>query len=147
MLGRPWFFSSRFKWKSGLQSFHHYWNCHSISAVQVKCFTDHRCCGVTVWSMSHQNYQYMKEDTRQVIFIFFPFWMWHGAIYLLKLCITFQLDHCTVFLNFMTLLGYQAVGSASPTLAGRSSSSVRSWYRGSMTAPWRGGGRKEWGKI
>ena len=25
----------------------------------------------------------------------FSFWMCHGTIYLLKLCITFQLDHCT----------------------------------------------------
>lgn len=29
----------------------------------------------------------------------FPFWMCHGTLYLLKLCINFQLDHCTVYVE------------------------------------------------
>lgn len=148
MLGRPWFFSSRFKWKNGLQSSHHYWNCHSVSDVQVKRFTDHRCCGVTVWPMSHQDYQYRKENTQaSFFFCFFSFlnvaWR-HLFIKVMHNLPTWSLYSILELHDIIRLSGSRI---SIATLAGGSSSSVRSWYRESMTAPCRGGGRKEWGKI
>lgn len=129
---------------------------NKYSTVQVKCFTDHseyQCDSVVTLNL------FMRLKTlavthkipmnkascnknRQI----FPFWMCNDTIYLLKLCITFQVVQ--YMLNFMTLLEYRG-RSALPTVAERRGTSVRNWYRNSMT-PCTGEGKipnGRWGSM
>lgn len=78
--------------------------------MQVKCFTDHSVqqrdnvvilnlfMRFKIFAVTRKSLK--KEKHRQG----FPFKMCHGTIYLLKLCITFQVDHCTVYVELHDII-------------------------------------------